>query len=43
MTSARLTEKVEALRETYPVKFDYTLVHVFDMVTKMLQDSTPQG
>lgn len=43
MTSARLTEKVEALRETYPVKFDYTLVRVFDMVTKMLQDSTPQG
>ena len=41
--SERITAQVEELVKTYPVKFDYTLVRVFDMVTKMMESSIPQG
>ncbi len=41
--AARITARVEELLTTYPIKFDYTLVRVFDMVTKMTEGSVPQG
>lgn len=39
----RIAAQVEELVETYPIKFDYTLVRVFDMLTKMMENSAPQG
>lgn len=43
MTNGRVEERIEELCETYPVLFDYTLVRVFDMVSKMAAEETPQG
>ena len=43
LTNARVDEHIAELCETYPVRFDYTLVRVFDMVSKMAQEDTPQG
>ena len=38
-----ITERINELCETYPVRFDYTLVRIFDMVSKMAEENTPQG
>lgn len=43
MLGARIEAYVTELCETYPVRFDYTLVRVFDMVSKMAAEETPQG
>ncbi len=38
-----ISNRINELCETYPVRFDYTLVRIFDMVSKMAEDNTPQG
>ena len=43
MTNAQIEARIAALCETYPVLVDYTLVRVFDMVSKMAEEDTPQG
>ena len=43
MTNAQIEARIAELCETYPVLVDYTLVRVFDMVSKMAEEDTPQG
>ena len=38
-----VSERINELCETYPARFDYTLVRIFDMVSKMAEENTPQG
>lgn len=43
MVEARVETRITELCETYPVLFDYTLVRIFDIVSKMAAEETPQG
>lgn len=43
MADERITARIQALRDTYPVLFDYTQVRIFDMVTKAMESAMPQG
>lgn len=43
MTNARVEARITELCEDYPVRFDYTLVRVVDMVSKLAQENTAQG
>ena len=40
---AGVADRIAELCKTYPVRFDYTLVRVFDMVSKMAAEEEPQG